>query len=72
MTEADAPSGPVLRVVSGRPDDTELAAIVAVLLARPPAAPAARTARAGSWGDPAVMLGRPTPRVGWRPLPGHA
>lgn len=58
-----------LRVVSGRPDDAELAAVVAVLLAasaRPAAAPAGDGWKS-LWGDPATMVrraGAPQPG-GW-------
>ena len=58
---------PVLRVVSGHPDDAELAAVVAVLMAAartpaPAAAPAPRTL----WGAPATLV-RPggLPPAGW-------
>jgi hypothetical protein len=57
---------PLLRVVRGAPTDEELAALVAVLAARPapePAPPAAVSA----WRDPAARLGvtRPGPLT-WR------
>ena len=54
-----------LRVVSGRPDDTELAALVAVLLAaasrwsRPPT-----TTRAVTWGHPVTLVRRGGPQPG--------
>lgn len=46
-----------LRVVSGHPDDAELAALVAVLLAAAAPAPAAATdRRSGLWGHPATLV----------------
>jgi len=56
-----------LRVVSGRPDDTELAAVVAVLLAavsRSSGAPVGG-GRRSLWGDPAALV-----RRGGSPQPG--
>jgi hypothetical protein len=58
---------PYLRVVSGQPSAEELAALVAVLAARPAAAPPAPGPRS-AWADPARRLGlthRPGPGA-WR------
>jgi Acyl-CoA carboxylase epsilon subunit len=57
---------PSLRVVRGEPTAEELAALVAVLAARPAGPPPARLRSA--WADPARLLGlthRPGP-AGWR------
>ena len=60
---------PTLRVVRGTPDDAELAAVVAVLLALPAGhgdgAPPADDAGApvGAWADPSVAV-RSTPPSG--------
>lgn len=73
MSEPTGPTEvppPVVQVVSGRPDDRELAALVTVLLSRAGAAQAAGPgggARApGLWGAPATLVrgggGRP---AGW-------
>ena len=57
-----------LRVVSGAPDDAELAAVVAVLLAAArPAASSGGAAPRPRWGDPATLVrrGAPLPPGGW-------
>ena len=61
-----------LRVVSGSPDDAELAAVVAVLLAAGRPAPAPPDGgRRSLWGDPATLVrqGAPLPpgRLGGAP-----
>jgi hypothetical protein len=58
------PSRPLLRIVRGRPDDTELAALVAVLT-RPTAAPAPAPAPS-RWASPRLReVLRPGPGA-WR------
>jgi len=78
-TVADDAAVPRIQVVSGRPDDVELAAVVAVLLAR--AAVRAGTggpgaaAAPGTWGAPSTLV-RQVPPVSWGvalgPRPGAA
>ena len=57
---------PVLRVVRGQATDEELAALVAVLLARAVPAPRATPGPASTWSDPAARL---RGRVPWTPGP---
>ena len=54
MTE-EQPEAPVLRVVKGEPSDEELAALVAVVVARTANAgrPDEKTQGRSAWGDPA-------------------
>lgn len=65
MTTPDG--APVLRVVRGAPTAEEIAALVAVLAARPAAPPAAVAPRP-AWRDLAARLGPPAApgRGGWR------
>lgn len=71
MTEsADEPARPVLRVVRGNPDDTELAALTTVLAAAASGGTASQEPRPrrSLWADRAAMLRMP-PRPGpgaWR------
>lgn len=62
-----APAEPLLRVVRGGPSDAELAALVAVLAARPAPAEPPAVVR-GAWADPATLVRQPlAPGVGgWR------
>ncbi|MEU1695620.1 acyl-CoA carboxylase epsilon subunit [Streptomyces hirsutus] len=66
-----ADGSPVLRVVRGRPDAVELAALTAVLLARLRALEA-QEQQAGAPGEaPRALWGAPArsrPRVGWTAL----
>ncbi|PRX44329.1 acyl-CoA carboxylase epsilon subunit-like protein [Prauserella shujinwangii] len=73
MTDDRSPAPPLLRVVRGEPDDTELAALAAVVAGLASAASTAgngdqRPVRRSRWGDPAARM-RPLPRPGegaWR------
>jgi hypothetical protein len=61
---------PVVQVLRGRPDATELAALVAVLTARAAhggTGPAATGAPASLWGAPATLVRRPgsAAAAGW-------
>ena len=60
--DAAAPSRqPLLRVVRGRPDELELAALVAVVAARQAAtaAPDRGRPRVSAWSDPSALLRTP-------------
>jgi len=70
MSAVDEGQAPVISVVHGRPTPTELAAVVAVLLAAGSAGGSAPTApaRSSAWADRARawrVLPRPGPQ-GWR------
>jgi hypothetical protein len=58
VTDSPDPQRPVLRVVRGNPTPEELAALLAVVAARPaPPAPIRRTRPL--WNDPAALVRRP-------------
>ena len=57
MDEVQSP--PLLRVVRGAPDASELAAVVAVVTALASAAPAAPPAARSPWRDHSTLLRRP-------------
>ncbi|MBI1379351.1 MAG: acyl-CoA carboxylase subunit epsilon [Frankiales bacterium] len=63
--EPEAVERPVLRVVRGEPDATEIAALVAVVAASGGGDPAPRRARS-AWADPARSLRHALPAGGWR------
>ncbi len=67
---ADGDRNVLLRVVRGEPDDTELAALTAVVAGLASAARNASTTppRRSRWADPASRLGLPArpARDGWR------
>ena len=68
MTDEQSTGRPLLRVVSGEPDDTELAVVVAVLSARAGAAPADQPSHWSLWNRKSRQI-RPTQRPGfgaWR------
>jgi hypothetical protein len=62
----DRASEPFLRVVRGAATDEELAALVAVLLARPAPPGAGRAGPASTWSDRSATL---RGRVPWSPGP---
>jgi hypothetical protein len=59
------PGRPLLRVVRGNPDDTELAALTAVVAAAATRGEPASPPQRSRWGDPAARLRTPL-----RPGPG--
>ncbi len=65
----DVREEPLLRVVHGRPDDDELAAVVCSLLLQRAAlarATAERNRRSSLWATPARVIARPVSPGGWR------
>jgi hypothetical protein len=66
VTAEEEPKRPLLRVVRGEPDDTELAALTAVVAALASrAAPAEEAPNRSRWADRAALLRKPH-----RPGPG--
>lgn len=62
MTDEAAQRQPLLRVVRGEPDDTELAALTAVVLSLASAAtPTPEPAPRSRWADRAALVRRPLP-----------
>lgn len=64
--EEDRAAAPVVRVVRGHPSDTDLAALVAVLLAQASASSShVPPARRSPWGDPASLVRGGSSSPGW-------
>ena len=67
MTETEAAvERPVLRVVHGAPDATELAALVAVVTAMSAGDASGAEPPRSSWAAPHRMVRQPLPFGGWR------